>query len=144
MKKLLSLILLSLMVASCAPLEEIKIDFDLNGKWLGGIRYEIKTEMDVLAKSLHFTENSKSCTVVTGLSFLTTVDVEDLVVRPNGDNQLIINAKENNNAIYSLYFTEGNKDSFEMKWGNHTNIEKKYIPDKSLSVKMKLLNIDWN
>ncbi len=31
-----------------------------------------------------------------------------------------------------------------MKWGNHTNIEKKYIPDKSLSVKMKLLNIDWN
>jgi hypothetical protein len=125
------------MVASCDPLEELTIDFELKGKWLGGIRYEIKTEIDVLAKSLHFNENSKSCTVVTGLSFLNTIDVEDLVVRPNGENQLILTKRGNKEPLYRLYFTKGNKDSFEMKWENHTNLEKEYIPDKSFSVIMK-------
>ncbi len=144
MKKIFSLALLSIIAVSCDLIGGINKKYDLNGNWAGEIQYEIMSENDYLVKSLIFSEDAGKCTVYTGLSFLNTVDEESLIVRPNGDNQLILTAKENNNAVYSLYFTEGNRDSFEMKWGNHTNVEKKYIPDKSLSVKMKRLNIDWN
>lgn len=137
MKNLLSLILMSLLLISCDFLEEIKIDFELNGEWRGGIKYEITSERDFLVKSLRFTEDSKECIVVTGLSFLNTIDIEELVVRPNGDNQLILTKRCNKEAIYKLYFTKGNKDSFEMTWENHTKLEKEYIPDKSFTVTMR-------
>jgi len=144
MKKLLSMILLSLMLASCDSIEEINKKYNLYGNWTGEIRYEIMSENDYLIKSMIFSDDSKKCTVYTGLSFLNSIDEENLIVRVSGDNQLILTEENNNRTIYTLFLTESNLDSFEMKWNNHTKIEKKHIPDKSLSMKMNRVVIYWN
>jgi hypothetical protein len=66
-----------------------------------------------------------------------TFDEEKLIVRSDGPNRLILTEEGRYRAIYEIYFSKERKDSFEMTWKNHTRLEKKHIPEKSLSVKMK-------
>ncbi|NMB37721.1 MAG: hypothetical protein GX993_06775 [Bacteroidales bacterium] len=135
MKRVLSLLIMSLMLVSCDYFEEIKSSYELNGNvsWSGGINYKIRSDNDYLGKILYFSNDCTCCTVITRLTFVNSADEEILVVRSNGPNQLILTREGNNQAIYKLYFEEGVKDSFEMSWDNHTVIEKRHIPDQSLS-----------
>lgn len=135
MKRVLSLLIMSLMLVSCDYFEEIKSSYELNGNvsWSGGINYKIRSDNDYLGKILYFSKDCTCCTVITRLTFVNSADEEILVVRSNGPNQLILTREGNNQAIYKLYFEEGVKDSFEMSWDNHTVIEKRHIPDQALS-----------
>ncbi|NMB37722.1 MAG: hypothetical protein GX993_06780 [Bacteroidales bacterium] len=137
MKKILSLVIMSLLIASCDSLKETIDEYGLYGDWSGEIKYEIMSENDYFVKSLIFSDDSKKCTVYTGISFLNSFDQESLNVRKNGANELILTEKGNTKAIYKIYLTKSSLDSFEMKWENHTKIEREYIPEKSLTITMK-------
>ncbi|HKM13143.1 MAG TPA: hypothetical protein PL115_06100 [Bacteroidales bacterium] len=144
MKRLLSLLVMSLMLASCyieesgSHLEIIKDEYALDDEtyWEGGIIYKIYSEQDFFTKVLEFSADCTKCTLYTGVSFINGLDKEELVVRSDGANRLIFTEEGRYGAIYRLYFTKGTKDSFEMKWKNHTKLEKDHIPDKSFTVTM--------
>jgi len=141
MKRLLSLVTMSLMLVSCVSLEDSLRDmrerFGIGDDyWRGLIQYKIVSEKDFLIKSLYFSDNCTKCTVCTHMSFLAYErDEEHLIVRVRGNNQLILTKEGSNKAIYKLLFTD-ERGSCEMIWKNHTRLEKEYIPDYSLSVTM--------
>ena len=136
---------MSLMLASCyieesgSHLEIIKDEYALDDQtyWEGGIIYKIFSEQDFLTKVVEFSADCTKCTLYTGVSFINGLDKEELVVRSDGPNRLILTEEGRYRAIYEIYFSKERKDSFEMTWKNHTRLEKKHIPEKSLSVKMK-------
>lgn len=135
MKRLLSLLVMSLMLASCSYLEEIKNEYHLDwaSPWSGKIRYEIVTGNDYLKKSIRFINGGTRCNVFTSVSFADGLDKEILEVTSNGPNRLILTEKGSNKAIYKLYFSKDDIHTCEMTWDNHTATEKQYISDKSLS-----------
>jgi len=146
MKRLLSLVIMSLMLTSCyiegfgSHLEIIKQEYELpNSFWDGQLWYKIYSKNDFIEKGIQFSEDGTECTVYTSISFVTpfTFDEEKLIVRSDGPNRLILTEEGRYRAIYEIYFSKERKDSFEMTWKNHTRLEKKHIPEKSLSVKMK-------
>jgi hypothetical protein len=155
MKRLLFLLLMSLMLTSCYPLndneliEEIKSEFELpNSYWDGMNSYIIDSEKDYLQKGVEFSTDCTTCTVHTYICISGFIsfqfDKEELFVKADGDNRLILTEKSSNRAVYTLDFTNSNFYHLEMTWKNHTKLEQKYIPDKSLSMKMNRVVIYWN
>ncbi|NLX41065.1 MAG: hypothetical protein GXY75_04130 [Bacteroidales bacterium] len=155
MKKLLSILAIPMVLASCYPLndteliEEIKSEFELpNSYWDGMNSYIIDSEKDYLQKGVEFSKDCTTCTVHTYICIsgfiLSQFDKEELFVKADGDNRLILTEKSSNRAVYTLDFTNSNLYHLEMTWKNHTKLEQKYIPDKSLSMKMDRVAIYWN
>ena len=149
MKKMLSIVILSLILASCndigdiGRLENIKTEYALYGHWSGTIHYKIYSEdYDFLIKSIFFSEDCTKCDVQTGISFINSIDEEHLIVRPDGDNQLILTEEDSYKALYKLKFTKGSFDSFEMTWKRHTTLEIDNIPDRLLSLTMNRVIIN--
>ena len=151
MKRLLSLVIMSLMLTSCyiegfgSHLDIIKQEYELpNSFWDGIIWYKIHSNQDFLEKGVEFSEDGTKCVVYTSISFVTpfTFDEENLIVRSDGPNRLILTEEGRYGAIYKLHFKGSSNDSFEMTWKNHTKLEKQHIPDKSLSVKMNRMVLD--
>lgn len=143
MKKLLSLVALSIILASCNAiediglLEDIKTEYALYDHWSGTIHYKIYSEdYDFLIKTLIFSEDCRKCTVYTGISFINCIDEEHLIVRANGENQLILMEEDSYKELYKLKFTKGIFNSFEINWKRHTKLEIDHIPDRLLSVTM--------
>ncbi|NLX40307.1 MAG: hypothetical protein GXY75_00215 [Bacteroidales bacterium] len=143
MKKLLSLVVLSIILASCNAiediglLEDIKTEYALYDHWRGSIHYKIYSEdNDFLIKTLIFSEDCTKCTVYTGISFINCIDEENLIVRVSGENQLILMEEDSYKELYKLKFTKGIFNSFEMNWKRHTKLEIDHIPDRLLSVTM--------